>query len=52
MPVYEPHAVFGGIPWQRCQFHLQQNAQAVAVDFFPNMAIIKEEVRSVRVPRR
>lgn len=21
-------AVFGGAPWQRCQFHLQQNAQA------------------------
>lgn len=21
-------AVFGGIPWQRCQFHLQQNARA------------------------
>ena len=21
-------AVFGGIPWQRCQFHLQKNAQA------------------------
>ena len=21
-------AAFGGIPWQRCQFHLQQNAQA------------------------
>lgn len=21
-------AIFGGIPWQRCQFHLQQNAQA------------------------
>jgi putative transposase len=21
-------AVFGGVPWQRCQFHLQQNAQA------------------------
>jgi putative transposase len=21
-------AVFGSIPWQRCQFHLQQNAQA------------------------
>jgi putative transposase len=20
-------AVFGGVPWQRCQFHLQQNAQ-------------------------
>jgi putative transposase len=24
-----PKAVFGGIPWQRCQFHLQQNAQAL-----------------------
>lgn len=21
-------AVFGGVPWQRCQFHLQRNAQA------------------------
>ncbi len=21
-------AVFGGVPWQQCQFHLQQNAQA------------------------
>ena len=21
-------AVFGGVPWQRCQFHVQQNAQA------------------------
>jgi putative transposase len=21
-------AVFGGVPWQRCQYHLQQNAQA------------------------
>lgn len=21
-------AVFGGVPWRRCQFHLQQNAQA------------------------
>jgi len=21
-------SVFGGLPWQRCQFHLQQNAQA------------------------
>ncbi len=21
-------AVFGGVPWQRCQFHWQQNAQA------------------------
>jgi Transposase and inactivated derivatives len=23
-------AVFGGAPWQRCQFHLQQNVQAYA----------------------
>jgi transposase-like protein len=22
-------AVFGGVPWQHCQFHLQQNAQAL-----------------------
>jgi hypothetical protein len=21
-------AVFAGVPWNRCQFHLQQNAQA------------------------
>jgi transposase-like protein len=21
-------AVFGGVPWQRCQFHMQQNAAA------------------------
>lgn len=21
-------AVFGGVPWQRCQFHLQRDAQA------------------------
>lgn len=21
-------AIFGGVPWQRCQYHLQQNAQA------------------------
>ena len=21
-------AIFSGIPWQRCQFHLQQNAQS------------------------
>ncbi len=22
-------AVFGAVPWQRCQFHLQQNAQGL-----------------------
>jgi transposase-like protein len=31
-------AVFGGIPWQRCQFHLQQNAQAY---------VTKQEVKPV-----
>lgn len=30
-------AVFGGIPWQRCQFHLQQNASA----FVPRRAMVK-----------
>jgi putative transposase len=31
-------AVFGGVPWQRCQFHLQQNAQAY---------VTKHEMKSV-----
>lgn len=31
-------AVFGGIPWQRCQFHLQQNAQAY---------VTKQEMKTV-----
>src|SRR5882757_8540478 len=31
-------AVFGGVPWQRCQFHLQQNAQAY---------VTKQEMKSV-----
>ena len=39
-------AVFGGIPWQRCQFHLQQNAQA----YIPHkdmQAEVAEEIRIV-----
>jgi len=39
-------AVFGGVPWQRCQFHLQQNAQA----YVPNKEMqtqVAEDIRSV-----
>lgn len=39
-------AVFGGIPWQRCQFHLQQNAQA----YIPHkdmQAEVAEDIRTV-----
>ncbi len=39
-------AVFGGIPWQRCQFHLQQNAQA----FVPRkdmQADVAEDIRTI-----
>jgi len=37
-------AVFGGIPWQRCQFHLQQNAQA----YVPSKAMQKEVAERIR----
>lgn len=39
-------AVFGGIPWQRCQFHLQQNAQA----FVPRKSMqagVAEDLRTL-----
>jgi transposase-like protein len=39
-------AVFPNLPWQRCQFHLQQNAQA----HVPNVALwprVARELRSV-----
>ena len=39
-------AVFPSVPWQRCQFHLQQNAQA----FVPRLdqrAMVAEAIRSV-----
>lgn len=35
-------AVFGGVPWQRCQFHLQQNASA----YVPRQQM-KQEVASM-----
>jgi len=36
--------VFGGISWQRCQFHLQQNAGA----YVPKKAMKKEVVADIR----
>ncbi len=37
-------AVFPGIPWQRCQFHLQQNAQA----YVPHIGLRAEVARDLR----
>jgi putative transposase len=37
-------AVFGGIPWQRCQFHLQQNASA----YVPRQDMLKEVAAGIR----
>jgi len=39
-------AVFGGIPWQRCQFHLQQNAQAY-VPHKDMQAEVTEDIRTI-----
>ncbi len=38
-------AVFGGIPWQRCQFHLQQNAQA----YVPRKEMQAEVAEDIRI---
>lgn len=37
-------AVFGGVPWQRCQFHLQQNAQA----YLPRKVLKVEVAADIR----
>ena len=37
-------AVFGGMPWQRCQFHLQQNAQA----YVPRQDLKREVAAAIR----
>ena len=37
-------AVFTGIPWQRCQFHLQQNAQ----QYIPRVGVRREAAEDVR----
>jgi len=39
-------AVFGGVPWQRCQFHLQQNAQAY-VPHKDQQAEVASDIRMV-----
>ncbi len=39
-------AVFAGVPWQRCQFHLQQNAQSY-VPQRDQRAVVAAEIRSV-----
>jgi transposase-like protein len=38
-------AVFGGVPWQRCQFHLQQNATA----YVPRKEMLKEVAADIRL---
>ncbi len=38
-------AVFGGVPWQRCQFHLQQNAAA----HVPRKEMLKEVAADIRM---
>jgi len=37
-------AVFGSVPWQRCQFHLQQNARA----YIPKQALRAEVAADIR----
>ena len=37
-------AVFGGIPWQRCQYHLQQNAAA----YVPHKDMLAEVAADIR----
>ena len=39
-------AVLGGVPWQRCQFHLQQNAQAY-VPHKDRQAEVAEDIRTI-----
>ena len=37
-------AVFTGVPWQRCQFHLQQNAQS----YVPRVGLRREVSEDIR----
>ena len=39
-------AVFGGIPWQRCQFHLQRNASAY-VPRKEMLSTVAEDIRTI-----
>jgi putative transposase len=38
-------AVLGGVPWQRCQFHLQQNA----LQYVPRRSMRKEVAEDIRM---
>jgi putative transposase len=38
-------AVLGGVPWQRCQFHLQQNA----LQYVPRRSMRKEVAEDIRI---
>jgi putative transposase len=38
-------AVFTGVPWQRCQFHLQQNAQS----YVPRVGMRREVAEDIRI---
>jgi len=38
-------AVFTGIPWQRCQFHLQQNAQS----YVPKVSMRRQVAEDIRI---
>jgi putative transposase len=37
-------AVFPSVPWQRCQFHLQQNAQS----YVPKQSLKKEVANAIK----
>jgi len=39
-------ALFSGVPWQRCEFHLAQNAQSY-VSKIMNKALIGDEIREI-----
>ncbi len=43
-------AVFGGVPWQRCQFHLQQNAQAY-VTKHEMKSVVAQDIRAIFAAR-
>ncbi len=38
-------AVFTGVPWQRCQFHLQQNA----MQYVPHVSMRREVAEDIRI---
>ncbi|HEY61544.1 hypothetical protein B5M50_05615 [candidate division KSB1 bacterium 4484_219] len=45
-------AIFGGLPWQRCQFHLQQNAQAFVLRKDMRRVALMPKIKSNRSRKR